>query len=83
MLLALDDRDNPCWWMRAHPVVLERTAMYADGEPLKMLIVEQLEGPDVMRLGRCNLDYRTLMRPHDFNQSVVLTSLVRPSGLPR
>lgn len=83
MVTALDREDTACWWMGAHPVMLERTPMFVAGEPLKTLFATHMEGPDPLQLGLCSLDFRSLIRPADFSQSIILACTHRPPGLPR
>ena len=82
MVLALDRPSTALWWMGSHPVLLERTPMHIPDEPLKMLFATHMEGPDPLQLVECNLDYRALIRPADFVQSIVLACTSRPPGMP-
>lgn len=82
MVLDLDCPDNAVWWMGSHPVLLERTPIFLPDEPLKMLFCTHTDGPDMTRLADCCIDYRTLIRPSDFVQPIILACTYRPPGLP-
>jgi hypothetical protein len=81
-LSALDQSDQALYWMGSHPVNIHRTPISCDDEPLGLVYVTHVYGPDPMQLGACHLSHRSIIRPAEYRDSIVLVCRHRPPSLP-